>query len=258
MTTATLNLQDAGIIGRGDNSGIIMLSWTSRRVPGRPAETPSAACATRPRAESLVRVVQLRSQSWWRRGWFVGRRSLVSTSSALCASSWRASPSARATRSATSQVGLATPRSRPRTEVASRSAASARASCVSPISSRRRRIARPRATWGVWLICTLEPSAEKAPMTREQVPGRLYRAPCRSNAHSSPDLGRLPVPSGMGFQMRPAIRMSGMFGHLVRYPAVMATPPRHVRSGAPSETADIAGAGPSIAAPVSPPPPPPP
>lgn len=90
------------------------------------------------------------------KGWFVGRRSAVSSSSALRASSCRASPSARATRSATSQVGLEMPRSRPRMDVGSRSAESARASCVRPSSSRRRRMARPRATWGLWLIRTPE------------------------------------------------------------------------------------------------------
>jgi hypothetical protein len=48
------------------------------------------------------------------------------------------------------------PRSRPRMEVASRSAESARASWVRPISSRRSRIALPRAIWGLWLIRTPE------------------------------------------------------------------------------------------------------
>jgi hypothetical protein len=93
-------------------------------------------------------------QSRLSKGWFVGRRSAVSSSSALRASSCRASPRARATRSATSQVGLATPRSSPRIDVGSRSAESARDSCVIPISSRRNRMARPRATWGLRLIRT--------------------------------------------------------------------------------------------------------
>jgi hypothetical protein len=121
-----------------------------------------------------------------RRGAFVGRRSRVSSSSALRASSCSASPRARETRSTTSHVGLAAPRSSPRIEVASRFAASARASWVRPTSSRRRRIARPRATWGVWLIRTPEPSALEPAMTREQVPGRVLeppvpqrRPPCR-------------------------------------------------------------------------------
>ncbi len=96
------------------------------------------------------------SQSRLCKGRSVGRRSTVSSSSALWASSCRASPRARAMRSATSQVGLAMPRSRPRIDVGSRSAVSARASWVRPISSRRRRIARPRATWGLWLIRTPE------------------------------------------------------------------------------------------------------
>ncbi len=108
-------------------------------------------------------------------GWLVGRRSLVSSSSAMRASSWRARPSARETRSATSQVGLDVPRSRPRIEVASRSAASARASWVSPISSRRRRIARPRAICGVWLMRTPEPSVGRPRHARDHVPGSLWR-----------------------------------------------------------------------------------
>jgi hypothetical protein len=123
-----------------------------------------------------------RRLSGWCRAWLVGRRSFVSSPSALRASSYRASPRARATRSATSQVGLATPRSRPRIEVASRSAASARASWVRPTSSRRRRIARPRATWGFWLIRTPEPSGASPAMTREQVPGSMWN-PCRRPLH---------------------------------------------------------------------------
>lgn len=109
----------------------------------------------------------------WRRGWLVGRRFVVSSSSAWRASSYRASPSARETRSTASHVGLATPRSRPRIEVASRPVASARASCVSPISSRRRRIARPRATCGVRLIRTPEPSVAGTSLTKEHVPACL-------------------------------------------------------------------------------------
>jgi integrase len=120
------------------------------------------------------------SRCYRRRGRSVGRRSLVSSSSARRASSYRASPRARETRSAASQVGLAMPRSRPRMKVASRSAASARASWVSRTSSRRRRIARPRATCGLWLIRTLEPSTAEPPMPREQVPDRstTHRVGC--------------------------------------------------------------------------------
>jgi len=110
-------------------------------------------------------------------GRFVGRRSTVSSSSALRASSYRASPRARAMRSATSHVGLAMPRSRPRMDVGSRSAESARASWVRPTSSRRRRMARPRATWGFWLMRTPEPFGPGKPNAREQVPDSIWN-PC--------------------------------------------------------------------------------
>ena len=130
----------------------------------------------RPTLPRLSRKVVHPSQPRRRMGWLVGRRSLVSSSSAMRASSWRARPSARETRSATSQVGLDVPRSRPRIEVASRSAASARASWVSPISSRRRRTARPRATCGVWLMRTPEPSVDEPRHARDYVPGSLSRA----------------------------------------------------------------------------------
>jgi hypothetical protein len=137
----------------------------------------SSATTTLPARETRARA-ELTADGWRQlesrgSGWSVGRRSLVSSSSARLASSCSARPRARATRSATSQVGLDVPRSRPRIEVASRSAASARASWVSPISSRRRRTARPRATCGVWLMRTPEPSGGRPFMPRDHVPGSL-------------------------------------------------------------------------------------
>lgn len=149
--------------------GIAFLCATSRQR--------SSATTTLPERETRARA-ELTADGWRQlesrgSGWSVGRRSLVSSSSARLASSCSARPRARATRSATSQVGLDVPRSRPRIEVASRSAASARASWVSPISSRRRRTARPRATCGVWLMRTPEPSVGRPFMPRDHVPGSL-------------------------------------------------------------------------------------
>ncbi len=149
----------------GDYRGSRSCAATSRqRSSATTSPTPSTnSSGSSPRARPghvpAVARAELTADGWRQlasRGsdWSVGRRSLVSSSSARLASSWSARPRARATRSATSQVGLDVPRSRPRIEVASRSAASARDSWVSPISSRRRRTARPRATCGVWLMRT--------------------------------------------------------------------------------------------------------
>jgi hypothetical protein len=101
----------------------------------------------------------------------VGRRSSVSSSSARWASLASDHPSARAIRSATSHVGFAVPRSIPRIVLSSTFAASASASWVSPLSRRRKPIARPRAACGVRLGRTPEDSAWTARMNRNYVSG---------------------------------------------------------------------------------------
>jgi hypothetical protein len=70
------------------------------------------------RCEEAVFALMAAPQSRSSNDWLVGRRSAVSSSSALRASSCGANPRARATRSATSQVGLAMPRSSPRMQAA--------------------------------------------------------------------------------------------------------------------------------------------
>lgn len=112
-----------------------------------------------------------RCQSRGRSGASVGRRSSVSSSSARWASLASDHPSARAMRSATSHVGFAVPRSIPRMVLSSTVAASARASWLSPLSRRRRPMARPRAACGVGLGRTLEDSAWTARMNRKYVSG---------------------------------------------------------------------------------------
>ena len=101
----------------------------------------------------------------------VGRRSSVSSSSARWASLASDHPRARAIRSATSHVGFAVPRSMPRMVRSSTFAASASASWLSPLSRRRRPIARPRAACGVGLGRTPEDSARTARMNRNYVSG---------------------------------------------------------------------------------------
>jgi hypothetical protein len=185
-------------------------------VRERLSQTDKAIRSDRPFGPQLARLsVELPSQSRWPSGRLVGLWSAVSSSSAIRASSCRARPRALATRSATSHVGLDVPRSRPLMEVGSRFAASARASWLSPISSRRRRIARPRATCGVWLMRTPEPSMAQPSLARDHVPGSLSRVmprdpgPCRplrpSNSPNRPDSCRVrasggPSPLGGGNQ----------------------------------------------------------
>ena len=112
-----------------------------------------------------------RCQSRGGSGTSVGRRSSVSSSCVRWASLASDHPSARAMRSATSHVWFAVPRSIPRMVLSSTVAASASASWLSPLSRRRRPMARPRAACGVGLGRTLEDSARTAQMNRNYVSG---------------------------------------------------------------------------------------
>jgi hypothetical protein len=120
---------------------------------------------------TVVSGMRSASQSRGGSGSSVGRRSSVSSSSARWASLASDHPSARAIRSATSHVGFAVPRSIPRIVLSSTIAASASASWLSPLSRRRRPIARPRAACGVGLGRTPEDSARTARMNRNYVSG---------------------------------------------------------------------------------------
>ncbi len=92
-------------------------------------------------------------------GSLVGRRSLVSSSSASCASCAIDHPSARAMRSTVPQAGFCRPDSMCEIQEGSTPASSATVCCSRPSSSRRRRIARPSATCGSGLAgMRVEPS----------------------------------------------------------------------------------------------------
>ena len=87
-------------------------------------------------------------QSRGGRGSLVGRRSSVSSSSARWASWAIDNPRARAMRSTVPQAGFCLPDSMWEIQEGSTPASSATVCCSRPSSSRRRRIARPSATWG--------------------------------------------------------------------------------------------------------------
>ena len=102
---------------------------------------------------------QSADQSRGRRGWLVGRRSSVSSSSASCASCAIDHPSARAIRLTVPQAGFCLPDSMCEIQEGSTPASSATVCCSSPSSSRRRRIARPSASCGSGLAgMRVEPS----------------------------------------------------------------------------------------------------
>lgn len=125
---------------------------------------PGAVTGCRSRACSAAQARGLR-------GAFVGRRSLVSSSSARWANSASDHPSARAMQSPTCHVGLALPDSISRSRRTLIPAASASASCLTSLSSRRRPIARPIAACGVGLLGTREASRHNALVARNYSSG---------------------------------------------------------------------------------------
>ncbi len=100
---------------------------------------------------SGVSAMRSGDQSRGRRGALVGRRSSVSSSSARWASWAIDNPRARAMRSTVPQAGFCLPDSMCEIQDGLTPASSATVCCSRPSSSRRRRIARPSATWGFGL-----------------------------------------------------------------------------------------------------------